>query len=134
MATMIEQHQTVFGYPNGNCFSTCVACLLDVPVEDVPNFVADNDHWFHALEKWLVPQGLIPLCVPVEDRLCQYDEVTNALSIATGPSPRGDFYHSVVWKDGDLRWDPHPEGKGIDGEPQHYILILPMKPVGDDDE
>lgn len=131
---MIEQHQTIFGYPNGNCFSTCVACLLDMPVEDVPNFVGDNEDWYHALEDWLVPQGLVPLCIPVEDRLSKYDEVTNALSIATGPSPRGDWYHSVLWKKGKLHWDPHPDGDGLDGDVAYYILILPMNPVGEDDE
>lgn len=35
--------QTTFGVPGGNCFSACVASLLELSIDDVPYFMGDCD-------------------------------------------------------------------------------------------
>lgn len=53
--------------------------------------------------------------------------------IVGGKSPRGDWGHAVVMyvKDGfnfELSHDPHPDGTGIVGFPNHVDFIVPIDP------
>ncbi len=41
--------QTTFGHPGGNCFSACVASLLEMSVDQVPYFMGHDD-WFGRRE------------------------------------------------------------------------------------
>ena len=120
---MKRQHQTIFGKPNGNCFSTCIACLLGVPVDAMPNFVGDHPgddgKWHKAASAWLAERGLA-----LDDFALDAEEVEAARVprwahgrelIASGKSPRGDWGHCVLWRDDELLWDPHPSGAGLDG-------------------
>lgn len=46
--------------------------------------------------------------------------------IASGPSPRGDWLHSVLadpWT-GSLIHDPHPSDAGLAGDPVDLILLV----------
>jgi hypothetical protein len=52
---MIPVDQTVFTVPGGNCFSACVASLLNILLNDVPYFMGD-DTWFDVFSKWLEPR------------------------------------------------------------------------------
>jgi hypothetical protein len=116
------QHQTIHGIPNGNCFSTCIAALLDMDTEDVPNFCSMNEDgkWFDKADEWCQTQGY---------RLVQVHGVqawgicVGTLFIASGPSPRYDCDHSVIATvagDGEalsypMVMDPHPSGDGLKG-------------------
>jgi hypothetical protein len=40
--------QTTFG-PNGNCFSACVASLLELPIDAVPFFMSAGDGWYNSV-------------------------------------------------------------------------------------
>lgn len=122
----------------GNCFATCVACLLELPLEQVPNFVSFGDlqeemSWWPHFIAWLAFQGKgysaaeIPAgAVLPEGRLC----------ILSGKSPRGEHHHSVVGKTLPLKegvaqyqfiHDPSPHDTFIDG-PVHWVtLIFPIE-------
>ena len=72
---MIPAHQTLFYDPDvspekqrGNCLSAVVASLLELPIEQVPNFVQDDvDHedtdeahewdWWHRTTRFIKEQG-----------------------------------------------------------------------------
>lgn len=97
--------------PVGDCWRTCIAMLLDLPVEEVPHFVDlfyDDDEvttkrwpafegtevqvpaYAQATQVWLRERGL---------EMYSYDGPPGdytGFAIATGPSPRGDFSHAVV--------------------------------------
>lgn len=55
--------QTTFGDGKGNCFTACVASILELPIDAVPNFCVDygEGEWWIELEKWLAPRALAPL-------------------------------------------------------------------------
>lgn len=124
------QHQTTFGFPNGNCFATCMACILDLEVRDVPNFCGnDGDEWFLEANRWLQRRFHLRMIV------LKWDSKANAayglgdaLCIASGPAARG-FMHSVVWQAGKLIHDPHPDGTGLIGEPEDYVVFLATDPA-----
>ncbi len=120
--------QTIFGDKVGNCFATCVAALTGIPLEDVPNFCL-KDSWFEDAVNWLWEHGWGVAYFYGSDEKGQLPEGARLYStlpyIATGPSPRGDFLHSVVERDGKLLHDPHPDDTGLAGPPRDYILLFP---------
>jgi hypothetical protein len=109
---MRKQKQTIFG-KGGNCFSTCVACLLDLQVEDVPNF-CEKETWFNDCGEWLAERGYsILLCKEVSTGgENDWNGNIETLHIASGPANRG-LPHSAIYKIDSLFWDPHPDGSGI---------------------
>lgn len=117
--------QTELG-PKGNCQSACLAMMLGCDLEAVPNFNElyghDADEYAKQLQSWLMDRGLwiitfIPWQgVPWPPRHGYY--------IAGGTSAR-DLRHAVIYKDGRLWHDPHPDGIGIE-EVTDFDLILPL--------
>lgn len=110
------QHQTTFGGPKaepaerGNCWATCIACLLGIDVAEVPNFVAFED-FFGEAQRWLARRGLALAQVRTDPAEWSPD-YAHVVTIAGGPGPRG-YDHCVLWQHGKLLHDPHPSGAGI---------------------
>lgn len=93
--------QTRFGVPDGNCFSACVASILEVPIEEVPAYqcdLADEVYW-HRWVVWLWEHGW----------------QTDWWKVGAHPTPEGyailgvdtPLPHSVVALDGAVVWNPH---------------------------
>lgn len=104
------------GEQRGNCLQAVLASLLELDLADVPHFVqdhVDNDGdsnwewgWHHRMTTWLHGQGLALFGVPV-------DQPGEYLAV-TGRSPRGQgIHHIVIYRDGELAHDPHPDGTGV---------------------
>ena len=114
-STMKLQHQTTFGGANapeneiGNCYATCIASILGLPVEFVPNFCAKED-WYSISQKWLGERGLMSICFTFDP--FESEAYSHGISIASGPAIRG-HEHAVLWKNGKLFHDPHPSGAGL---------------------
>lgn len=112
--------QTQFGFPDGNCWATCVASLLEIEIDDVDDGGVDSD-WYIRFLSWLnekhglgmfeiklekgAPRGYAPM-------------VDGTLGILSGPSPRGPHLHACVGRyqllsDGmhciNGVHDPHPD-------------------------
>lgn len=104
--------QTKFGDAEGNCFAACIASLMELDIADVPDFsqVKDKDnnpiHWLDAVDKWLWDRGMRMIVALPE----YYPD--NCYYMAWGKSPRG-FEHSVLYYNGEMKHDPHPDGTGI---------------------
>jgi hypothetical protein len=134
----------------GDCWRACLASLLEVPIVDVPHFVAlypDVDdglgptlgpQWWRAsiawvgkvrpgwtLAAWDVPAPWTPIDPTPGDAP---DRV-----ILSGRSTRGDWSHAVlVWDaDGTLAHDPFPGGAGV-REPYVDRITLIRRAVGTD--
>lgn len=130
---MIFQDQTTFGGPGspieerGNCYSACVASILGLPLENVPNFCAIDDDWFVKANEWLHENcGVVVLSFSGEDPLVNHQQEygESVVYIATGRSPRGDWHHSVLWKNGCVLHDPHPSRAGIVGRPIEWDIFV----------
>ena len=145
---MKAQHQTIIGNgengePKGNCFATCVACLLDLDVSAVPNFCAEEDgrNWWRSLVEWLAERGFSANVVGMGVKGSRGPSMARCFSelcIVSGKSPRGEHHHSVIgrmtgtgtgslWE---LVHDPAPSGDGLDGEPLDFIFLVPNDPSG----
>jgi hypothetical protein len=105
---MIPVDQTTFGVPEGNCFSACVASILELPIARVPFFM--HGDWWTNFCAWCVEHRVV---ATYRGRLSDGTPppAPPGYSIWTGLSPRAapeeERYHAVVALDGALVHDPH---------------------------
>jgi len=136
---MKKLKQTILHKKFGNCFSTCIASLFDLKIEDVPNFCAHDD-WWKKLQDWLRPQNLAFIELPTNKGVMPPLPILQdgMLCLAVGTGPRGCL-HAVIIKyktDGvkhwfDLEHDPHPSDAGIFTTDfiGWFIVVDPSKPI-----
>lgn len=115
----------------GNCMQAAVASILNLTLDDVPNFIdhaRDDDHelpedvppaWFESLLGFLVSRGysLVVTTVPLP-----------GLGLMSGRSPRGPWTHLVVAEGPDVVHDPHPDRTGVT-EPDSWWYLVPLDPT-----
>lgn len=122
--------QTVIG-PQGNCQSACLAMLLGLDLAAVPNF---NDggppHEFGQRQlAWLAARGLYSMTFTKWEGGGFFSFPPPGYFITGGVSPRGNR-HAVIYRDGELWHDPHPEGGGlIEVQDVDFILPLGFRPA-----
>jgi hypothetical protein len=126
--------QTIFGEGKGNCYATCLAMILGLELDDVPNIAGEvpPEEWWGELQKWLGKHGLsmmeIGLDVPFK-----FFALEGTKCILSGKSPRGEFNHSVVGHFSEERgfcyeYDPHPSDAFLDGSVQSAGILVPLCP------
>lgn len=141
MSTFLTQTITDVGGPiPGDCWRTAIACLLDFTSPlDVPHFIAnDTDDGDDSTQWWIATTEFVAQHVPPGDVLHLLEptfpvyvdpESGRPHAIGTGPSPRGDWLHSVLVdaRTGELVWDPHPSRSGLAGPITDVAAIAPAR-------
>lgn len=118
--------QTTFGSPGGNCFSACLATLLEVPLAEVPYFMDAGDAWLEQVQAWLRPRGLYAVPVVAGD-----DWTPAGLCIISGTTERSrkpEDLHSVVARGSEIIHDHHPSRAGLLTR-KDVILLVPLDPA-----
>lgn len=112
----------------GDCFRTCIACILEVPQEEVPHPGQEGEARWDALmpelDSWLASRGLYT--VQLKDtpenleRYCDYF----GYHLIAGQSPRGGHY--CVGLGGKVVHDPSPLRGGLkpDSDGTFTIVLL----------
>ncbi len=123
--------QTTWGwwrppYEPGNCLSACVASILGLSIDEVPNFIHLDDvheeQWAERMGAWLAQFGLHAVHMPVDGEQLG-DVAPDALYILCGRSVR-DFEHAVVASGECVVHDPHPSRTGLRSA-HRMIFIVP---------
>lgn len=100
------------GQPDrGDCLRACVASILELDPNGLPNFA---DEWPHSWLEW------------AGDRyeLIEHKAAPSGWSIAVGVSPRDpQITHGVVALDGTIVHDPHPSRAGLTSAVQYWWTI-----------
>lgn len=127
--------QTILQDPDnglyGNCFQAVIASLLELPMDAVPNFLEGPTptNWKTETNEWLSARGLVYFEVKLQAPWAEaFPGVSGLYHEMSGPSPRNkDASHSVVGRDGEVYFDPHPSDMGLDGlmEDWQYGFIIP---------
>jgi hypothetical protein len=117
--------------PHGNCFAACVASILEMPIDAVPDFTTFDD-WTVRWNKWLRPMNLamMHVTVPTEGFKEWSQQCMPGYTIPAVASPRGNWLHAVVAFDGEIVWDPHPAremGTGPIVEVTYFYVIDPTQ-------
>lgn len=105
-------YQTIFGNKEGNCLAACIASILEVDIDRVPNFHGKD--WAQQWCEWLRPHGLFMWRIDVAEGIV----IPPGYSILSGQSPRAEalgetWLHATVAFDGETVHDPHPDGGGV---------------------
>jgi len=127
---MIKIYQTINHDPPeqiGNCFQAAMASLLEVPLEAVPHFAEKEGDFYNSVSMWLSDRGLELF------EMASTHFSPSGYYLATGPSPRGNWSHTVVARQNEspkrhtIVHDPHPDGKGLDGV--HTLDVITLSDV-----
>lgn len=134
----------------GNCQSATIATLLEMDINDIPDFWEGCDKskpdcpingqiYNDNFDRFLETIGFISISLGTngEDNSKWITEISKKLHdtklLVNGISPRG-YMHSVIWMNGKLWHDPHPEGGGV--VPANITFIMPKfigKNLGDEE-
>lgn len=124
---MKEIRQTKFG-AEGNCFTACLASMLDLEIDKVPDFAnmveRKGQNWFNRVQGWLYRRNIECLFIVTES-----PEVTfkGIYCIEIGDCERSTVAtHAVILKNGLFHFDPHPSKAGLlnNREPKDRVFIV----------
>lgn len=128
----------------GDCFSACLASLLELPLAEVPKFrkeTSGGTEMMAAARQWCKEHlDLSIVTIQMEDFETANGEDIRLIGafagtpcIAGGISPNlPNCHHAVVGEIDDqgmnfrITHDPNPSGKGIVGRPTHLYFLVPM--------
>lgn len=116
-------YQTRRNGANGNCFEACVASILELSLDQVVDLASAHEHgdWLQTFMDWCTIHGLYyvetsPVKFKTQQAGKRKDGETafgDCYHIITGISPRGNYKHAVVGRNGKTVHDPF----GPDAEP-----------------
>jgi hypothetical protein len=115
--------QTRFG-PDGNCTAACLASLLELALEDVPDFRDDSDN--ARLNAWLAPRGLYAITLRGPQMVDGERWEPAGLHMLGGASVGGP--HHVIALGGTIVHDPNPNRDGLVTR-EDYTLLVPFDPA-----
>ncbi len=110
-----------------DCLRCCVAMVLGVPYDDVPDFVDEHGYaWAGALANWALDRGYHTLRFLAcgDGEMLQSLEGGIGMWIATGRGPRGGD-HAVVFEGFSMFHDPHESRAGL-SELTGATVFLPL--------
>jgi hypothetical protein len=137
---MTPQKQTR-EHPDGDCTRACIASLLDLPIAEVPDWLAmrqDDDGegyptWWLEMQDWLRRRGLAFVEIQLE-RKTWMPLPFECWAIFIGTHPMG-ARHSIVGKCIDAKfvplWDPmggDPAIAFINGRVEAVCFLVPTDP------
>lgn len=124
-------YQTKFGMPGGDCFRACVASLLELPLDAVPDFmnITEEADWTVALSVWLeayTPYTPLFISADADGHLTPFTPATYWL--CCGKNNQGHL-HAAVYRGSDLCHDPlGMHNTGI-VTPMVAILFVAFNPI-----
>ena len=114
-------NQTKMTPPEGDCFAACVASILELPLNEVPNY-SQGGEWWVEWNRWLSLRGLY--IIEFADKEGKGREYLQGFHIITGKSYSGDWNHSVVGYCGKIVHDPNPKKKGIRSHQWYGVSVV----------
>ena len=106
---MIKVEQALVDAELGDCFAACLASLLELPLDCVPN--PHGGRWFETIQRWLYDTRHQVLVLAYASASAVHSYPGQALVIASVKSQRFEGKtHAVIWdvSKGEMVWDPSP--------------------------
>jgi hypothetical protein len=125
--------QTRFGNPGGNCFQAALASILELPLEEVPDFCNENwdGDWASDLNEWLSARGLLCVCFDVKemdaDWITWMTDKCYCLASVISAITEGAT-HAVVYYKGCVVHDPHPSRRHLQSKPLSLDVFVALDP------
>ncbi len=125
------------GVDQGNCLTACVASLLEVDIDTLPDFSAKGKDWHRFTVEYLRSRGLSSVFIPIEmiRNLIVFD--CQCICIYNTHSAE---HHAVIgswnseWDEENQSWsfvvatefDPHPEGVMVTSPHAVFLVMGPI--------
>lgn len=94
---MKAQAMTQYGIGKGNCLDACIASLLEISIESVPNLSDSDKEWHEKTRDFLRDAGFS--CLWVHEQGLSQVIITNALCIAILKTDTAELHAKVGrWK------------------------------------
>lgn len=116
-------YQTQFDSKTGNCLQACIASILEIPLDRVPNFMLEDD-LTTALDSFLAQFRLVSITL-VASQVSGWEPT--GFHLIGGASPRGEVGHSVVGHNGEMVHDPHPSGDGLRTVEDYTLFVARLE-------
>lgn len=127
----------------GDCFRTCIACLLDLAPADVPHFaegMPSGEVMRERARAWLAGRGLyffeIPFVGTELGRLLEYMASVNpGIHYMLSGKSRNGVGHFVLCRDAQIVHDPSQNDAGIVGPHEHddyWVGVIALMAAGGD--
>jgi hypothetical protein len=118
-------HQAETTHGRGDCFAACLASLLEISIEDVPNFRLAENPWA-SIQEWLGERGLCAIRCIADPRI--FSTIPRQYCILSGASPTnpGGIHAVIALWDGlsaEVVHDPRPGGTGLSSQAQWVTFI-----------
>lgn len=117
--------------PNGDCLRCCVASILELDRNEVPDFCKVDGDWWIEIQNFLAEKGLFFLSIVLHRQTPWFSLPHHPWAIFIGKSKSG-VTHAVVGKcRGDefvVIHDPHPNKTGID-KVDNICFVVPINPA-----
>lgn len=109
----------------GDCVRTCLASILDLERDTVPNFA--EEHWENAvgfraaMHEWLTTQGLRMIELPYQGEaglgllLDHLNMVAPDMNVLLSGCSKNGTNHMVIARNGEIVWDTSIDASGIVG-------------------
>jgi len=124
---MLLFKQTVFSNKEkgtyGNCTQACLATILQLPMEEVPHFLAlaegNSERYWELIIEFLAKHNIGYV---YNSKLPSVLGDIDTYHLIGGPSPRGNgLLHHIVGKNGEPFFDPHPDNTFLAGTPDEWV-------------
>lgn len=123
--------QTMHGEKHGNCFAACIASLLEIPLEDVPQF-GDNDWWLKEINEFLSHYGYAYFHTSINDMNMSW--MGECYCILVGPNEDGVQHAKIGYHRMDQTEDEdepnHSFYEAHDPDTYRKAEGMPIKEVG----
>lgn len=129
--------QTILNPDTGNCFSACLASIIELELEEVPNFLeiagGDANQMFNLARAWTIRNFGCTILRVLPDGITT-DTSKPVPCIAGGVAPHyPNGFHAVV---GHIRGngtfvldhDPSQVKAGLSGKPLFLYFLVPVNP------
>jgi hypothetical protein len=114
----------------GNCFSACVASILELPIESVPDFdndIKDDDSWLEKWQIWLRERGLQFLCLKHN---VEYEPYTMGYAIVSKSNAGySDNGHAFIVYEGKPFFDPKTGKSNLLDTWDYWYILIPLNPA-----
>lgn len=127
-AAPTQDHRLHFQKQAGadDCWRTCIACLLGMPRDDVPHFLAEHGKDYQrATNAWLAAHGL-GLATYTSDPFEGVPELRRTVVMVAGGDLDAKQAHAVLWRDGKIFHDPGEAG--LPNGPRAFCVLVVLDP------
>lgn len=119
-------YQTILSGPNSNCMQATIASILELDIDQVPNFIEHRGaDWFDKVKEFCLPFGVYPIYLAFSES--ENREFKPFGYHGIGVETERGVLHSVVGFNGKIVHDPYPGGSVITKIVGYDLFISTME-------